>query len=139
MSMSLRSGTVVLGAAAALWLGTLSLVAQEAPATKAAPGAAKAKRANGRVPAYFGEIGLTPEQRESIYKIRAKHQAKIADLQKQLAAVRQEELAECETVLSATQKELLAARRKAADEKKGSAKKGAAETKPGGDQPKPAN
>jgi hypothetical protein len=124
-----RSGAAVLSGAVVL-MGALSLVAQEPPAKNA--DAPKAKRTNNpahRVPDYFGEIGLTPEQKESVYKIREKHQAKIADLQKQLVAARKDELAECETVLNDTQKQLLADRRRAADEKKAAAKKKAAELK----------
>ena len=38
-----------------------------------------------RVPPYFGQIGLTPEQREAIYKVRKTHQDKIDVLKKQIA------------------------------------------------------
>ena len=66
--------TVRIGVAAAVMtvLGVLPLVAQE---KKPDSTPAETKRTNDpsrRVPVYFGQIGLTPEQRESIYKVRAK-------------------------------------------------------------------
>lgn len=67
-----------------------------------------------RVPDFFGQIGLTPEQREAIYKIRARHQAKIAELEKQIAEIQAQEVNECEGMLTEAQKQLLAQRRKAA-------------------------
>ncbi|MDR3638120.1 MAG: hypothetical protein P4L84_30220 [Isosphaeraceae bacterium] len=127
-----RSSAAALSSAAVVLMGALSLVAQEAAAPKPAENAPKAKRsgdASRRVPDYFGDIGLSAEQKESIYKIREKHQSKIADLLKQVAAARKDELAECETVLSDTQKQFLEQRRRAAAEKKAAAKKKSAEEK----------
>ena len=37
-----------------------------------------------RVPNHFGQVGLTPAQRESIYKIRKAHQEKIDALKAQI-------------------------------------------------------
>jgi len=122
MRMFARSRVMALSGVAIVVMGTLSLVAQEAP-----PKAKRTGDASRRVPDYFGEIGLTPEQRESIYKIREKHQSKISDLQKQIEAARKEEIAECETVLTDTQKELVAQRRRAAGERKDLMKKKALE------------
>jgi hypothetical protein len=101
-----------------LTLGSLRLAAQE-PAKAGAPAPAEsapAKRVNDptrRVPPFFGQIGLTPEQREEVYKIRGKHGVRIAELQKELARAQAEMLADCETVLSDTQKQLLETRRRA--------------------------
>ncbi len=96
-------------------LGSLPLVvAQEQGAAKSDEGAITKSR---RVPRYFGQIGLTPEQRESIYKIQGKHEAKINALEKQIADARAEMLKECESVLTDTQKQLLEQRRKAAGAK----------------------
>jgi hypothetical protein len=69
-----------------------------------------------RVPRYFGDIGLTTDQRAEIYKIQAKHMPKIQDLEKQIDELRAKMVAECETVLTDSQKQMLAARRKAASE-----------------------
>lgn len=132
MRTRLGSSAVVLSGAAAVLIGALSLAAQETPAPKPDAKAPKAKRtvdASRRVPNLFGEVGLTTDQKESIYKIRAKHQTKIADLEKQLAAARKDELSECETVLNDTQKQLLAQHRKVAAEAKAAAKKKAAAAK----------
>jgi hypothetical protein len=133
MSTLARGGAALLTGAALVLTGALTLVAQEPPAAKNSEASAKrAYDASRRVPAFYGEIGLTPEQRASIYKIRGKHQAKIADLQKQLDAARRDELAECETVLSDTQKQLLEQRRRAAAETKGAARKKGADDKTAG-------
>ena len=78
------------------------------------PAEKKAADPSRRVPPLFGQIGLTPEQKEEIYKIRAKHQAQIESLQKQIAQLQAEMLAECEAVLTDSQKQLLALRREAA-------------------------
>jgi hypothetical protein len=116
----------VLGAGqAALLLAAATLHAQEpSKATTApkadAPAATRSNDPARRVPSYFGQIGLTPEQREAIYKIRAEHQARITELEKQVAELRAEELGACEGVLTETQKQLLAQRRKAAAAKKAS-------------------
>lgn len=64
-----------------------------------------------RVPPFFGQIGLTPEQREKVYEIRAKHQKRLDEAQKQVLQIQSEMMTECETVLNDTQKKLLAFRR----------------------------
>jgi hypothetical protein len=92
---------------------------------------AKAKKAKGRLPAYFADL-VTEEQRTAIYKIQESHQKQIDDLEAQLAAARDKEMAEIETVLDAEQKEKLKkARAEAASKKKKkSSDTSAAETKP---------
>lgn len=66
-----------------------------------------------RVPPYFGQVGLTPEQREKIYSIRARHQARIVDLKKELQDASVKEMAECEAVLTDAQREQLNQKRAA--------------------------
>src|SRR5262249_51144749 len=61
-------------------------------------------------------LGLTDAQRESIYQIQAKHQAHIDDLEKQLDELRAQSLKDCEAVLTADQKKILADRRASAPE-----------------------
>ncbi len=64
-----------------------------------------------RVPTYFGQLGLTNEQRESIYKLQGKHMPKIEALEKQIAEIRAQSLTECEGILTASQKQILEQRR----------------------------
>jgi Spy/CpxP family protein refolding chaperone len=66
-----------------------------------------------RVPMYFGQLGLTDDQRESIYKAQGKHLPKIEALQKQIEEIRGQMLKECEAVLTPAQKQLLEQRRAA--------------------------
>ena len=127
-----KSGIVALGALAIALIGGLSTVAQEPAASKAAPIPKKKQDPSRRVPPYFGQIGLTPEQRESVYAVQAKHYEKIAALEKQIADIKAGSLAECEGVLTDVQKKLLDNLRRAGAEP---AKKAA--PKPV-DAPKPA-
>ena len=116
MTKTVRFGVLAAGAVAVMMVGTYPLGAQEAkPSPKAeSAGRPAAKRlldTSRRVPPFFAQLGLTPEQREDIYTIRRKHQEKIDALAKQLADVRAEMLTECETILDDTQKQMLATRR----------------------------
>lgn len=132
MGMFSRSSAAALTGAVVVLIGALSIGAQETTAPKPDEKAPKAKRKydpTRRVPTYFGDVGLTTDQKEAIYKIVAKHHTQITELEKQLAAARKEELTECETVLTDTQKQLLEQRRRAAAEAKAAAKKKAAEAK----------
>jgi hypothetical protein len=95
---------------------TLPLGAQEPKVTpsetKTKP--ALSKRAfdpSRRVPVYFGQLGLTDEQRETVYKIQAKHYPKIEALEKQIAEIRSQNLSECEGILTPSQKQLLEQKR----------------------------
>jgi hypothetical protein len=91
---------------------------------------AKAKKAKGRLPAYFADI-VTDEQRTAIYKIQESHRKQIGDLEAQLATAREKEMAEIEAVLDAEQKEKLKkAREEAAGKKKKKSSDASAETKP---------
>ncbi|MCA1687001.1 MAG: hypothetical protein LC745_13735 [Planctomycetia bacterium] len=121
--MVIRSRTVAWAfgfvLASAVGLAALPLAAQEPTGSKPADGTKapvtkKAVDPSRRVPPHFGQIGLTPEQKEEIYKIRARHQAQIDSLQKQVARAQAEMLAECESHLTESQKQLLTHRRDAA-------------------------
>jgi len=91
--------------------------AQDPAATKSPGPAVKKKHdAARRVPAYFGQIGLTAEQRANIYGIQGKRIEKIEALEQQIAAEKAEMLAQCEGMLTETQKKLLDNLRKAATE-----------------------
>lgn len=104
-----------LGLAMVMLMGQVPLVAQEggAPAPTDSTKTRTFDPAR-RVPRYFGQVGLTPEQKESIYKIVGKHQQKIDALQKQLADEKAAAIKECEGVLNDQQKQMLDVRRKAA-------------------------
>ena len=111
-------------AAVATTLTVLGLVAsfersgaQEPAGAKPAEPAAKKKHdAARRVPPYFGQIGLTAEQRASIYGIQTKRYEKIDALEQQIATEKAEMLAQCEGALTETQKKLLENLRRAAVE-----------------------
>ncbi|MBV8607271.1 MAG: hypothetical protein JO034_07405 [Singulisphaera sp.] len=111
-----RMGAIGLGLALVIGSGTLRLEAQE-PKPSEVSNSTPARRANDpsrRVPRYFDQIGLTPGQRESIYKICATHQQQIDALEKQIAEIRAQMLSECEALLDDTQKQFLEQRRHAA-------------------------
>ena len=110
------AAAVVLGTLTSIALGTLPIVAQEpAPTAKpSTPTARKKGEGTHRVPDYFGQIGLTPEQKTNIYGMVDKHMVKVEALEKQIEAEKADMLAECETVLDDTQKKLLAKLRAAA-------------------------
>jgi Spy/CpxP family protein refolding chaperone len=111
--MTMRVRLVAMGAVMAALAG-VPLAAQEPGAGKPAE---KAVRKGGdparRVPPGYGQIGLTPEQREKIYGIRAKHMEKITALEKELDTLRKKMDDECETVLTDSQKKILTERRAA--------------------------
>jgi hypothetical protein len=108
---------VALSSAAMTMLSTgLPLVAQEpsAPQTETKTKARAGKRVLDparRVPMYFAQLGLSTDQRESIYKIQGKHMPKIDALEKQIEDLREQMLRECEAVLTPAQKQMLDQRR----------------------------
>ncbi len=82
--------------------------AQEPAASKPTDPPVKKKQDPARrVPPYFGQIGLTPEQKATIYGIQGKRQEKIEALEKQIAIEKAEMLAQCEGTLTEIQKKLL--------------------------------
>jgi hypothetical protein len=136
MTIRKRTGAVLVGLAITLLMGRWPLDAQEpGPQKPAAPVARKKQDPAHRVPAYFGKIGLTTEQRAGIYSLQAKRFEKIDALEKQIATERAEMLAECEGVLNETQKKLLENLRRAASE---ATPKATASSKPG-DPPPPSD
>ena len=92
------------------------IAAQEPAAAKPADPAKKKHDAARRVPAYFGQIGLTTEQRANIYGIQGKRMEKIEALERQIAVEKADMLVECEATLTETQKKLLDNLRRAAAE-----------------------
>jgi Spy/CpxP family protein refolding chaperone len=111
---TVRVRGIALGAVLAT-LVSIPLVAQEPGSTKEADtkAARKGYDAARRVPRFYGQIGLTTEQREKIYAIQAKHMEKIEVLNKQLDELRAKMSAECDAVLTDAQRKLLEQRRAA--------------------------
>lgn len=60
-----------------------------------------------RVPQYFGQVNLSEEQRESIYAIREKYAKRQAQLEEELATIRDSVLRESEAVLNKEQRDRL--------------------------------
>jgi Spy/CpxP family protein refolding chaperone len=119
--MTMKRSLAALCGFAVVFATSLLATAQEPKRSRPAEGSAPptAKRpydSSRRVPDHFGQISLTAEQRESMYKIRGKYQDKIDSLEKQVQEVRAQVLSECEALLTDTQKQLLEHRRKAAAE-----------------------
>jgi len=59
------------------------------------------------LPRYYSQLGLTPKQRNEIYKIRGKYAAEIQELYQKISDLRDQEKEECEKVLTAAQKSRL--------------------------------
>ncbi len=103
MKLHLRIGGLLMGLTLAGIVGILPSVAQD-PANPTVKASSTQFR---RVPPYFGKAGATPEQKEKIYTIRAKHQEKISELKRQIREAESTELAECEAVLLESQRKIL--------------------------------
>ena len=106
MTIRRQAGAVALTTLAVAMMGGLPLVAQEPAPKTATPARAKQDQSH-RVPAYFGQVGLTHEQRAKIYGIQEKHAEKIEALEKQIADEKARQLSECEAVLTDVQKKLV--------------------------------
>jgi hypothetical protein len=86
--------------------------APAATAPAATPATARAARdPSRRVPRYFGQLGITPAQREAIYAIRAKEYERVNALKDQIAEAQDKAIADCEAVLTGTQMGALKQRR----------------------------
>jgi hypothetical protein len=57
-----------------------------------------------QLPANYKKLGLSDQQRKDIYKIRGKYAAKIEELQQKIAALKEQEKTEVESVLTDVQK-----------------------------------
>lgn len=68
----------------------------------------KPRKFRGRLPAYWGRIGLSTEQRKKIYGVQLSYRPKIQMLQKQLEELRDKQAKEMEAVLKPEQKKKLA-------------------------------
>lgn len=81
------------------------------------------RKARGRVPNYYGKVGLSPEQKKKIYAIQKQYRSQMQDLFKQLAALREKQQAEIDAVLTPEQAAQVKALRKAAAKKRAAGKK----------------
>ena len=124
MMLRSRIGGLLMGLSLVAALGIIPSLAQD-PA-KEKPTALKANTAR-RVPRYFGQIGLSPDQKEKIYDIRSKHASKLDELKKRLSEEQLKELVDCETVLLDSQKKVLSQIRTEAQSKAQARVKAAAE------------
>ena len=106
MTLRSRVGGMVMGLSLVAALGGLPSLAQD-PAKDAPKTDPAASRNVRRVPPHFGQVGVTPEQKEQVYAIRAKHQVKIDDLKRRLKEEEANQLAECEAVLLDSQRKVL--------------------------------
>lgn len=57
-----------------------------------------------RVPQYFGQVGLSDEQREKIYGVRERYAVQQAKLEQELADLQDKVMRECEAVLTPAQR-----------------------------------
>ncbi|MDB5350791.1 MAG: hypothetical protein JWN86_2038 [Planctomycetota bacterium] len=135
MTLRSRIGGLLLGLSLVGAIGIFPSLAQDPAKDTGAP-AKKEKGSTGtkasrRVPANFSKVGLTDEQREKIYEIRAKHQDEISSLKAKIDDLQAKELAECESVLLDSQKKVLADLRATSKQSK---KAGAAEKEKGKSQ-----
>ena len=60
-----------------------------------------------RVPRYFGQIGLSPNQKGEIYILRGRYRAEIYELERRIEELKEQEMAECQSVLTDAQVKLL--------------------------------
>ncbi len=57
-----------------------------------------------RVPQYFGQVGLSDEQREKIYSVRERYAIQQAKLEEELASLQDKVMRECEALLTPEQR-----------------------------------
>lgn len=76
-----------------------------------------------RLPNHYGKLNLTDTQREKIYKIKTDYKAQIDSLKKQLAELDAKQDAECEAVLTPSQKSILGEIHAQIEKKKAARKK----------------
>jgi Spy/CpxP family protein refolding chaperone len=102
---------------------------QEAAKPDAQPAAAQqsSEKLTGRLPNYYGQVGLSEAQRQKIYGLQAQYGDQIDALVKKVEELRQKRDKEIEDVLSAEQKAKLKALMEAAAAKKKTSKKAAPE------------
>lgn len=102
--------------------------AAKVTAAKEKPQKATRKKPRGRLPNYYGKVGISDEQRTSIYSIQEKYESQLAELRKQMAALVKQRDEEIQSVLTETQRaDLVKAREEAKQKALERARKAAAE------------
>jgi Spy/CpxP family protein refolding chaperone len=96
-----------LSVSALVTLAAASLEAQEPKKETSLEDTIALPTVQRRVPSYFGQIEITPEQREKIYAIQAAQQPEIDRLKQQGEMARAKLLKDCEKVLSEKQQQKL--------------------------------
>ena len=98
-----------------------SIGQEETAPAKAAP-AKTVKKPRGRLPAYYGQVGISSAQRTKIYSLQAQFGKQISDLQKQIDDLEGKRDSEVLAVLTPEQQkkldELQTAAKKAAEERR---------------------
>src|SRR4051794_13881674 len=61
----------------------------------------------GFLPKYFKQVGISDDQKQAVYRVQAKYDTKLAELQKKIKDLKAEEMLECEKVLTKAQMERL--------------------------------
>jgi Spy/CpxP family protein refolding chaperone len=127
----------------ARWMGMASLAcvvawalltgvgrAQDGKPASAGAKSGKEEVKGGRLPMYFGQIGLSKKQEEDVRKAAQPFDEKIVQVRKQIAELEKqmdeldaEKVVACEKVLTDGQRSALAARREQAESEKASRKK----------------
>jgi Spy/CpxP family protein refolding chaperone len=82
----------------------------------------KARKYRGRLPNYYGRIGLSDKQRKKIYSIQISYHEQILALEKQLKELRTKQSTEIEAVLTSDQKKKLNDQLEAARKKRAARK-----------------
>jgi TolA-binding protein len=78
----------------------------------------KRRAARGRLPNFYGQVGVSTSQRNSIYEIQSKYREQLEELEKQIVALREKQEQEMEAVLTPEQKKTLHELREAAEQRR---------------------
>ncbi|QDV32382.1 hypothetical protein [Tautonia plasticadhaerens] len=77
------------------------------PITPGTNGSEKTFPPYRRVPSYFGQVGLSDQQKADIYALRGRYRAELSELERQIEEMKRREMEECESVLTDSQRKLL--------------------------------
>jgi Spy/CpxP family protein refolding chaperone len=137
MKSSLRSWCLSSSLLVALMVGTFVSAQDKKPdAAKAGDKKAEAKKSGNRLPANFGKLDLSDDQKTKIYAVQDTYDTQIDELTAKLKSLKEKQDTEIEAVLKPEQAKQLADLRAAA-KKKNEDKKAADKTKADADK-KPA-
>lgn len=120
--MKKHAAILILAAFAGLVIGTQGALEFSSAQDSTETAKPAAKRPRGRLPNYFGQVGISGTQREEIYKIQAAAQGEIAKLHDQIAKLEKKRDEDVRAVLTEDQlkkvDELVAAAKKRAEERR---------------------